>query len=228
MRFSLGLRLAALALSCLLLCACGNTRPGPAEDFSYADKAFTASIRGTFIRLRADGYGGAPALVGETRTGVVQSFAATVIVGSIRDAAGTAATGDGTGSVAGQAAVGAAPREIAITFAEPPALTGVTVTRRSENGGSLVTLQRQGTEMEITADDSAAPGTYDALLRFAEALLPTGDITAVSPTENGCRTVTRTEGDRVAVFTFVDGISLPTRVTLETDRERLEMTVSTP
>ena len=75
-----------------------------------------------------------------------------------------------------------------------------------------------------------ATGTeLDGLLRFAEALLPSGDVTERSPTaEDGSYTITRrtADGGREAVFVFAEGEHFPTKVTLTDGRGRVELTVA--
>ena len=79
---------------------------------------------------------------------------------------------------------------------------------------------------EITV--TAKGNEFDGLLRFAEALLPVGDVTAISPVgEDGSFTVTRktADGTREAVFTFAERTAFPTRVTLTDGQGRVELTV---
>ena len=123
---------------------------------------------------------------------------------------------------------------ITIRFTQPPALAGVTVTAAyAPEGGDAdgpaartVTFSYPSAYGEITASSQA--GEFDGLLRFAEALLPLGDVTAVSPTaEDGTHTVTRrtADGDAEATYLFTRGSSLPLRVTVTSAGERLELVV---
>ncbi len=201
-------RLAAFCLAaCLLLMGIScSSKPMADQPFSYADKAFSATIRGTLTRLSLDGYTGSPALVGTPLTGIPQPIAATVAIGEKQ--------ADGR-------------RDMTVTFSEPPALAGISVmqTTPTPDVPHRVTLTRATAAGTVTLDDTTAPGCYDALLRYAEALLPQGDIAIVSPLSDGCRTITCVEGMHKTTFTFMEGRTLPIHVSMESTAERLELTV---
>ncbi len=141
---------------------------------------------------------GPPCAVGESSVGVPQPFSATVEMGP---------------------AGGTESRPVRITFSEPAALSGVTAERFSSGD---VTITFPG---GVILTDTA--GTYEALFRFADALLPAGDVTALTPAVDGIRTVTRTASDgRQSVdYVFSEGDTLPRRVTVVTPEERLDMAV---
>lgn len=125
-----------------------------------------------------------------------------------------------------------APRNLRITFSQPPALAGVTVTAETAEDapagtGRVVTFTAVSPHGTVTA--VGAGGEYDGLLRFAEALIPAGDVVSVSPVEeDGVHTVTRrtAEGDGETVYRFGAGGGLPLQVTARTGEEILELAVS--
>ncbi len=196
--------LACVMSVALFLSGCSPT--GVTDDFAYSDTAFSATIQGTLTRLSPDGYRGGATLTGDALTGVAQSLEATVTVG---------------------APGGGGARDLIVTFTSPPALAGLTValTHSADSATRVVTLTRTAPGGTIILDDRSAPGTYDALLRFAEILLPVGDITATSPTQAGCHTVTRRSSGAEIVYTFEEGTLLPLAVRSETAYERLDLRV---
>lgn len=120
-------------------------------------------------------------------------------------------------------------RDLSVTFTSPATLAGVTVT-------AALTPASDGTykrsvvfaypsdygKVEIPAKGAE----FDGFLRFAEALLPLGDVADVSPVTDGSYTVTRKGEGREAVFTFAEGQALPLRVRLTDARGTVEMAVS--
>lgn len=118
-------------------------------------------------------------------------------------------------------------RDLTVTFTAPDALTGLTVTASlppDGAGGRTVTFLYPSAYGDIRA--TAVGEEFDGFLRFAEALLPLGDVVEVSPVaRDGSYTVTRRSDGREAVFTFAEG-SLPLRVTVTTPAEVLTLTVS--
>ena len=177
------------AVSCSYAAAPAGEARGAARRFAYAAAPFAATVRGHYTCAAGS-------------SGADRTVTATVSFGAP----------DGGGG-----------RELALTFSEPPALQGVTlrVTYEGVAPGDpparTVTLTYPSLYGTVSA--SCEDGTYDGLLRVAEALLPTGDIADVSPVDrDGVCTVTRKdEGGRVAVFTFSKGRALPLRVQV-TDR----------
>lgn len=170
------------------------------SDFAYADAPFSATVRGTYTP------------VGET---VPRPIAATVSVGAL-------AVGLSDPSA----------REMTVTFTEPPSMRGTTVTavwERDTAGGAVRTVTYTYPtpygEVAVSSEEESLAG----LLRFAEALLPAGDVVSVSPvTKEGTHTVTRQSGDglREAVFTFSAEQSLPRRVRVTDARGTVELVVS--
>ncbi len=223
-----------LVTLCVLVCfmaglsACQRSGGAAVErrDFAYADGGFSVSLRGTVTRLGGSSEKGGNTLpqasasaetsaaltapgVGHTTVGEAMPLAADVAVGAPRP------TGE---------------RDMAMTFSSPAALAGTQVARRYETGtdGALFCRVTVTTATGVTLDDRAAPGTYDALLRFAEALLPQGDVVEVSPVRDGARTVTcRTpDANRTAAFTFSEAGGLPVTVRVQTAAEVLDLTVT--
>ena len=124
------------------------------------------------------------------------------------------------------APVGSDPtlRDLTMTFTAPPTLAGVTVSSVHKDGTRTVTFSYPSDygKVEIPVKSEA----FDGFLRFAEALLPLGDVTDISPkAADGSYTITRREGDRVVVFTFGGESGPPTRVKLTDERGTVEMTV---
>lgn len=208
------MRIFVLLFLCGLLCLFGCASPrrdvGTAEGaFSFASRPFAASLRGVYTRTSPDGYTGEMARAGESRTNIAIPIAATL-------------TYDPT----------ATPATLSVSFTDPPALSGMTVTRTTSPGAApVVTWTR---ETATGTADSGIPAvtltgdSYAPLLRFADALLPTGDITAVSPTENGTYTVTRTSGEGSGVstvYTFVEDRTLPAVVERRAPGEVFRLTV---
>lgn len=147
----------------------------------------------------------------------------------------TSADGD-SHPIAARISVGAAQpgepnRAMTLTFTQPPSLAGMTVTRTRETDSqgqpaTIVTLTYPSAYGEIRA--SSQKGDFDGFLRFAEALLPMGDIESVSPVaRDGTHTVTRrtSDGGREGVFLFSSDRELPLRVTISDGAERMELTV---
>ncbi len=192
-------------LMTMLFSGCART-VSPERAFSYADHDFSVNVQGSVIRLSSDGYTGDASLIGDRLTDVPRDFAATVSVQTKKDAAG-------------ETVVSA----MSVVYTAPKSLCGVTVTYLNAEDGragqARVMLTRAiadgvSTDREMTIDLSAiSPAVRDALLAPVGVLLPRGDVVALSPTEKGCYTVTRREGDREAIFTFVVGKSMPTSVT---------------
>ncbi len=183
---------------------------GEAALFDYATAGFEATVRGTFTRLAEDGYAGDPGRVGDSMTGIPQAVAATVSVGAPR--------ADGE-------------RDMRVTFTEPAVLAGVTVsiTRPAEGASShtvtvTVTVAPPGAEGAPLLEGTHAD--YGALLRFAEVLLPTGDIADVSPESDGARTVMRRGNGPTVQFFFTEASRLPARVISEGANERIDLWVN--
>ncbi len=123
-------------------------------------------------------------------------------------------------------------RPLTITFTEPPTLAGITVTAVYETNQQgqvtrIVTFIYPSTYGEVKTSSQA--GDFDGFLRFAEALLPIGDITAISPVaEDGTHTVTRTTTDdkREAIFLFSAEQTLPLRITVKSESATIEFAVT--
>ena len=189
---------ACLLALCLLLCSTACT-PAQGDPFAYAASPFSVTVEGTY--LPANDPDGTP-----------RPVAALV-------KAGTPPNGDPT------------LRDLTVTFTAPASLYSTTVTATlspAADGGysRAVTFSYPSEYGEVRF---TATGTeLDGLLRFAEALLPSGDVTERSPTaEDGSYTITRrtADGGREAVFVFAEGEHFPTKVTLTDGRGRVELTV---
>lgn len=212
----------AVLLVAVFLAGCARTVTGD-RAFSYMEENFSATVKGNVTRYAADGYKGDASLVGDGLTDISRSFEATVSVESV-----------GAG---GSRQVSA----LTVTYTAPPSLRGVTVSYvadAAQAGGARVTLTRTVpmhatadmgagvAERVITVDLSATdPAVRDALLAPAGVLLPTGDITAVGAVTDGRYTVTRTDGDVEAVFTFAKGQTLPAGVTWTSPERQVEIEV---
>ena len=203
-------------LSGLLLAGC-SAQVSADRAFSYAEQDFSAMVTGRVTRFVEDGYTGDASLVGERLTDVPQAFSATVTAQVETDAVGERRF-----------------RHLAVTYTDPPALRGMTVTYTLDGAGQArVMLTRAladkgvGTaERSITVDLSAThPAMRDALLAPVGVLLPVGDITAVSAVVDGRYTVTRADGDTEAVFTFAKGQTLPVEVMWTTPERQVEIEV---
>lgn len=206
------------------------------NDFAYADAPFTASVRGTFTRTAPDGYTGNPALTGTSLTDTPQSIAFTLSAEAPR----------------GRNTPNSGERDMTVTFTEPSSLAGVTVsvvygsaadtsatdisaadTSAGDAGDGAQTLARTVTVTRSVGGDTQTitdtAGAFDGLLRFAEALLPVGDIAEVSQARaNGSHTVTRrtSDGTREMIFSFSDEQKLPIGVRVSEAEYRLELTVT--
>ena len=197
-RSAMRLLLSCLLFFCLLLCSTACV-PAQGDPFAYAAVPFSVTVEGTYL----------PA---SDPNGTPRPFAARVTVGAPMN-------GDPT------------LRDLTVTFTSPDTLAGVTVTATpspaTDGGyGRAVTFSYPSDygEVRFTATDTELNG----LLRFAEAWLPMGDVTEISPVaEDGSYTVTRRTGDggREAVFVFAEGDKLPRRVSLTDRRGRVEATV---
>ena len=207
-----------LLLAALLFTGC-SAHTVADRAFSYMEEDFSATLSGSVTRLADDGYVGDVSLVGDGLTDVSRPFEATVTVKTRVGAEG-------------ERLVSA----LTVVYSAPSSLRGVTVSYVSDGGDAgqaRVTLTRAVADRSsiredrtITVDLSAThPAVRDALLAPAGVLLPVGDITAVSPETDGVYTVTRTDGDTEAAFTFTKGESLPTHVTWCSPARRVEAVV---
>ena len=189
---------AGLLVFCLLLCSAACS-PAPKDPFAYAAAPFSVTAEGTY--LPANDPDGTPRPI------------------AVRVTAGEPVNGDPT------------LRNLTVTFTAPASLGGAAVTAAlspSPDGtvtrSVVFTYPSDYGEITVTAKGNE----FDGLLRFAEALLPVGDVTAISPVgEDGSFTVTRktADGTREAVFTFAERTAFPTRVTLTDGQGRVELTV---
>lgn len=129
--------------------------------------------------------------------------------------------------IAATVAVGEVPtvgsstdRAMTVTFTQPPALEGVVLSSAYQPNGEgqmvrTVTFTSPSAYGEVTASSDA--GSFDGFLRFAEALLPLGDVVSISPVaEDGTHTVTRktSDGEWEAVYLFSAEHALPLRITV--------------
>lgn len=212
----------ATLLVAVFLAGCARV-PSAERAFSYMEENFSATVKGNVTRFAEDGYKGDASLVGDGLTDISRSFEATVSVESV-----------GAGESRQVSA-------LTVTYTAPPSLRGVTVSYvadAAQAGGARVTLTRTVpmhatadmgagvAERVITVDLSATdPAVRDALLAPAGVLLPTGDVTAVGAVTDGRYTVTRTDGDIEAVFTFAKGQTLPVEVTWTSHTRQVEIEV---
>ena len=189
------LLLSCLLSFCLLLHSTACT-PAPRDPFAYAASPFSVSVEGTY--LPANDLDGTP-----------RPFAA---------------------EIAASAPVGGDPtlRGLTVTFFSPASLSGLTITATlSPSADGTVT---RAVTLTYPTDygnlQANAKGTeFDGYLRFAEAWLPIGDVTEVSPkAPDGTYTVTRQSEERRAVFTFSDE-AIPINVRLTDSRGVIEMRI---
>ena len=193
-----------LLLSCLLvfyllLCSTACV-PAQGDPFAYAAAPFSVTVEGTYL----------PA---SDPNGTPRPFAARVTVGAPMNVDPTL-------------------RDLTVTFTSPDTLAGVTVTATpspaTDGGyGRAVTFSYPSDYGEVGF--TATGDELDGLLRFAEALLPIGDVAERSPTaEDGSYTVTRktADGGREAVFVFAEGETFPRRVTLTDGKGWVELVVT--
>ncbi|MBQ3507953.1 MAG: hypothetical protein IJA91_05320 [Clostridia bacterium] len=123
-------------------------------------------------------------------------------------------------------------RPMKVTITQPATLAGITVAAvyEPDADGKLirtVTFTYPSSYGEVSS--SSQTGDFDGFLRFAEALLPFGDITDVSPTaDDGTHTVTRTtaNGTRKATFLFSQEQVLPLRVSVRGKGIVLDLSVT--
>ena len=187
--------LPVLILLFSLLTACA---PAASRDpFAYAESSFSREVEGFY--LPANDPQGSP-----------RPFAAIITAGAPQD-------GDLT------------KRELSVAFTAPETLAGVAVTSSPTVAADGALSHR--VEFTYPSDygsvHAAAKGNEpDGLLRFALGWIPTGDVTEISPqAPDGSYTVTRTEGDRVTVFTFGAGGDFPATVKITDERGTVDMTV---
>ena len=194
-RSAMRLLLSCLLVFCLLFCSTACS-PAPKDPFAYAASPFSVSVEGTY--LPASDEGGTP-----------RPFAA---------------------EIAASAPVGGDPtlRSLTVTFVSPDSLSGLTVTAALSPSadGTVVRAVTLAYPTDYGNLQATAQGSeFDGYLRFAEAWLPMGDVTEVSPkAPDGTYTVTRQSGERKAVFTFSDE-SLPISVKLTDNRGVIEMRI---
>ena len=193
------LLLSCLLAFCLLICSSACT-PAQGDPFAYAAVPFSVTVEGTY--LPANDPSGAPRPVAATVT------------------AGAPVNGDPT------------LRDLTVTFTAPSSLRGATVTATlspAADGGysRAVAFSYPSDYGEVRF--TATGEELDGLLRFAEALLPIGDVTERSPAdEDGGYTVTRktADGTREAVFVFAEGAGFPRKVTLTDGKGWVELMVT--
>jgi hypothetical protein len=179
--------------------------PAPKDPFAYAAAPFSVTVEGTY--LPANDPDGTPRPVAATVT------------------AGSPVGGDPT------------LRDLTVTFTAPSSLRGATVT-------ATLSPAAEGTRLNGAVAKTVAfsyPSDYgevrftatgeelDGLLRFAEALLPIGDVTERSPAdEDGGYTVARktADGGWEAVFVFAEGEAFPRKVTLTDGKGWVELMVT--
>lgn len=139
----------------------------------------------------------------------------------------------------GEPVCGSDERDMTLSFTEPPALAGVTVALTvtplegsPDRARRVVTFTAPSPYGAVTA--TASHGELDGFLRFAQALLPMGDVVEVSPVDReGNHRVTRQvvsdqsadEGQEIT-YLFSETESLPLHVTVKTEGETLELAVS--
>ena len=185
--------LPVLILLLSLLTACA---PAAKKDpFAYAESSFSMEVEGFY--LPANDPEGSP-----------RPFAATVTVG--------APQGDDV-----------TLREMSVTFTSPETLAGMTVTATPTPvpDGSIIRRVEFTYPSNYGSIRTTAQGDeLDGLLRFALGWLPIGDTVEVSPkAPDGSYTITRRDGERVAVFTCEAEESLPSKVRLTDKRGTVEM-----
>ncbi len=181
----------------MVLVGCGVEKGRVGEVFSYAGEGFSVEVRGTAVRLAGDGYTGPAGVPGASGTGVARAFSARVEVGEPTESGA---------------------RALSVTFTAPESLAGLAIVR---SAAGEITLTRPSPYGEIVLCGEAAA----SLLRFGDALLPVGDITATTPVQNGAFTVIRTAPDRTVTYTFSAEQALPAHILVETHAERLELTL---
>ena len=186
-------------LIALLFCLSACT-PAPRDPFAYAAALFSVSVEGTY--LPANDPEGTPRPVAAIVT------------------AGAPLNGDPT------------LRDLTVIFTAPPSLRGiqVTATLSPAHDGTVTrsvifSYPSDYGEVNVTAKGDE----LDGLLRFAEALLPVGDVAEISSVDkDGSYTVTRRAGDggRETVFVFTEGAVFPSAVILTDERGRVELAVA--
>ena len=187
---------AFLFILCLVFCSTACSA-APKDPFAYAAAPFSVTAKGTYLPINNPD--GTPRPI------------------AVRVTAGEPVNGDPT------------LRNLTVTFTVPASLGGASVTvalSPSPDGtvtrSVVFTYPSDYGEITVTAKGNE----FDGLLRFAEALLPVGDVTAISPAaEDESFTVTRktADGTREAVFTFAEGKTFPTRVILTDERGRVDV-----
>ena len=199
----------AVCTTVFIFATVGCARPQATTDyFAYTRESMEMTVRAKITRTASDGYGGEMSRVGESYTGKAWEVTATVTV-SLPDERGVRAT--------------------SVSFTSPPTLAGVTISRSyaedAATGGytPTVTVSRvlaDGQILRVTDTE----GTFDGLLRLADAWLPQGDVTDVSPVTDGARTVTVVAPDGgAAVFTFSENEKNPLRVRVTDPWGELEL-----
>ena len=183
----------------LLFCLSACT-PAPRDPFAYAAAPFSVAVEGTY--LPANDPEGTPRPVAAIVT------------------AGAPLNGDPT------------LRNLTVTFTAPASLQGVTVTATPSPASDgtvtrsvIFSYPSDYGEVNVTAKGDE----LDGLLRFAEALLPVGDVAEISSVDkDGSYTVTRRAGDggRETVFVFTEGAVFPSAVILTDERGRVELAVA--
>ncbi len=164
---------ACIALLLLILCLFGTACQAPrASDFSYTEAPFSLTVQGS-ITLSAPETNEPP--LGKLRTETPLSFSATVSSDMITSS---------DGSLTHENA-------LTVTYTAPESLKGLQVTCRyhpNMTGQESVTLSYSASPHSILLSMPYENVKY--LLLPVTALFPQGDVTLVSPTDEGKKTVT--------------------------------------
>ncbi len=192
-----------LLFCCLLLSACGKVTAD--DPFSYVNATMTLTVRGEVSMMPSPDKAqqGSGAFSGITRADEPLEFSGTVRTEPLPK---------------GQVSDGTLAAEnrwrVSITYTSPDALAGMSV---------ACVLGADGTASDATLTYPAPHGTVTLSLPYASArgllrpalcLLPQGDVTSVSPTKDGVRsvTVTATDAGRETIFSFGQDSPYPVRI----------------
>lgn len=176
----------------------GCDLPSKTDYFAYQRGSYTAGVRGEWCRTSGDGYEAAETdfAPGVSGTEETWRFAATVTV-TQSDDGGTPA--------------------VSVTFSEPDALEGITVSR--QNGVVKVSLGG------MVLSDAQHGGVYDGLCRIVDVMLVPASVVSAHSAEEGMIIVKVTSEQGQGEFIFAEDVLLPRRIVWSTDAWRLNMCV---
>ncbi len=204
-----------------MLCPAGCGEPSSTAPFSYTEKDFSLTVEGNMYLKYDHLTPSEKPYSGKTRGEQPLSFKAKVTIKPLA-----------SGAVYDPPSLTPPLWQIAITYTAPKALAGLTVSCLYNRQISKFEV---GTEVTLTYENAA--GRLSVKLPYASAaalclpatgLLPCEDVTSVSPSTGGLKTVTVAEGSSKAVYTFSRDSIYPLQIEMTSDNKCATLLIHTP